>query len=105
MKERNTSSTEKILNIYVQPRASRNEILGYRDDFLRIRVVASPTGGEANRLCQEILAKLLGTAPSRIEILSGHKARRKRLRVSGVDEVLWQKLEKERKGGLLNDKK
>ena len=105
MKERNTSSTEKILNIHVQPRASRNEILGYRDEFLRMRVVAAPTGGEANRLCQEILAKSLGTSPSRVEILSGHNARRKRLRVSGVDEVLWQKLERERKGGLSNEKK
>jgi uncharacterized protein (TIGR00251 family) len=105
MKEINTSSNEKILNIYVQPRASRNEILGYKDDFLRIRVVAAPTGGEANRLCREILAKFLGTPPSRIEILGGQKARRKRLRVSGVDEVLWQRLEKERKGRLSNEKK
>ena len=105
MKDKHTSSTEKILNIYVQPRASRNEILGYQDEFLRIRVVAAPTDGEANRLCQEILAKSLGTSPSRIEILSGHKARRKRLRVSGVDAVLWQKFEKERKGGLPSEKK
>ncbi|MFH1757432.1 MAG: DUF167 domain-containing protein [Pseudomonadota bacterium] len=100
MKKKNTSLTEKILNVYVQPRASRNEILGYRNEFLRIRVVAAPTDGEANRLCREILAKALGTSPSGVEMLSGHKARRKRLRVSGVDAVLWQKLEKERKGGL-----
>jgi len=100
MKKRNTSLNEKILNVYVQPRASRNEILGYRDEFLRMRVVAAPSDGEANRLCQEILAKSLGTSPSRVEILSGHKARRKRLRVSGVNAVLWQKFEKERKGGL-----
>lgn len=100
MKRKKTSLTEKILNVYVQPRASRNEILGYRDEFLRIRVVAAPTDGEANRFCQEILAKALGTSPSCVEILSGHKARRKRLRVSGVDAVSWQNLEKERKGGL-----
>jgi uncharacterized protein (TIGR00251 family) len=105
MKEKDRPLTEKILSIYVQPRASRNEILGYRDNSLRIRVVAAPSGGEANRLCREILAKWLGTSPSRIEILSGHKARRKRLRVSGVDEILWQALEKERKGGLSNEKK
>ena len=100
MKKRNNSLTEKILNVYVQPRASRNEILGYRNEFLRIRVAAAPTDGEANRLCREILAKALGTSPSCVEMLSGHKARRKRLRVSGVDAILWQKLEKERKGGL-----
>lgn len=98
MKKSTIFLDEKILDVYVQPRASRNEILGYRDEFLKIRVTASPTDGEANRLCQEILAKALGTSPSRIDILSGHKARRKRLRVKQVDEVLWQKFEKERKG-------
>jgi uncharacterized protein (TIGR00251 family) len=100
MKKRTIFIDEKILNVYVLPRASRNDILGYRDEFLKIRVTASPTDGEANRLCQEILAKALGTSPSRVEILSGHKARRKRLRVKRIDEVLWQKFEKQRKGGL-----
>ncbi len=91
------TTDEKILDVYVQPRACRNEILGYRNEFLKMRVTASPTGGEANRLCQEILAKALGTSPSRVEILSGHKARRKRLRVNSVNEALWQKLAEEKK--------
>lgn len=90
---------EKILEVYVQPRASKNEILGFRNKFLRIRVTASPTDGEANRRCQEMLAKALGTSPSSVEILSGHKARRKRLRVKRVDEALWQEFEKQRKNG------
>ncbi len=97
MKKNPVAMNEKILDVYVQPRASKNEILGYRDKFFKIRVTASPTGGEANRLCQEILAKALGTSPSRVEILSGHKARRKRLRVHAVNEALWQKFAEEKK--------
>jgi len=100
MKKRTIFVDEKILDVYVQPRASRNEILGYRDEILKMRVMASPTDGEANRLCREVLAKALGTSLSRVEILSGHKSRQKRLRVKQVDEVLWQKLEKERKDRL-----
>jgi uncharacterized protein (TIGR00251 family) len=100
MKKSNIFLDEKIFDVYVQPRASRNEIVGYRDEILKIRVMASPTDGEANRLCREILAKALGTSLSRVEILRGHKARRKRLRARQVDEVLWQKLEKDRKGRL-----
>jgi len=100
MKKRTIFIDEKILEVYVQPRASRNEILGYRDEILKMRVMASPTDGEANRLCREVLAKALGTSLSRVEILSGHKARQKRLRIKQVDEVLWQKLEKERKDRL-----
>jgi uncharacterized protein (TIGR00251 family) len=98
MKSRTIFLDEIILDVYVQPRASRNEILGYRDEFFKIRVTAAPADGEANRLCREILAKGLGTSPSRVEILSGHKARRKRLRIEGVDEALWQKLKKAPKG-------
>jgi len=100
MKKRTIFIDEKILEVYVQPRASRNEILGYRDEILKMRVMASPTDGEANRLCREVLAKALGTSLSRVEILSGYKSRQKRLRVKQVDEVLWQKLEKERKDRL-----
>ncbi len=101
MKKNTVAMDEKILDVYVQPRASRNEILGFKNEFLKIRVTASPTGGEANRLCQEILAKALGTSPSRVEILSGHKARRKRLRVHAVNEALWQKFEEEKKRDFL----
>lgn len=83
----------RILNLRVQPRASRNEILGFRDGELRIRVTAAPVDGEANRLCRELLARALEISPSRVEILSGEKSRRKRVRVEGADELSWSKLE------------
>jgi len=95
MKRESKRVAEKILDIWVQPRASRNEILGYRDELLRIRVTGAPTEGEANRLCREVLAEALEIPPSRLEILSGHRARRKRVRVKGVDETLWRTLGKE----------
>ena len=98
MKKESRPTSEKIVEVWVQPRASRNEILGYRDEFLRIRVTAAPTEGAANRLCQKVLAKALGVSTSRVEILSGHKARRKRVSIKGVDEALWERLEMHREG-------
>lgn len=83
---------EQILNIWVQPRASRNEILGFREGYLHIRVTAAPTEGEANHLCRQVLAEALGISPSRVEILSGHKTRRKRMRVRGVEAKRLQAL-------------
>ena len=94
MKKGSNEDPEKILSLWVQPRASRNEILGYRNDWLRVRVTAAPTEGEANRLCREVLAEALGIPPSRVEILSGHRARRKRVRVLGVEAGRWQILDK-----------
>jgi len=90
MKKEGNPIGEKILDLWVQPRASRNEILGYRNELLRVRVTATPTEGEANRLCREVLAEALRIPPSRVEILSGHRARRKRVRVEGVEAARWQ---------------
>jgi uncharacterized protein (TIGR00251 family) len=94
VKKENTRVSEKVLDLWVQPRASRNEILGYRDELLRVRVTAAPTEGEANRLCREVLAEALEIPPSRVEILSGHRARRKRVRVKDVEVARWQILDR-----------
>ena len=84
--------SDGLLEVWVQPRASRNEILGYREGALRIRVTAAPAEGEANRLCRETLAKALGVSVSRVEIVGGHKSRRKRVRVTEVDPARLQAL-------------
>lgn len=89
MKKESSRVSGKILDLWVQPRASRNEILGYRDELLQVRVTAAPTEGEANRRCREVLAEALEIPPSRVEILSGHRARRKRVRVEGVGAARW----------------
>ncbi len=99
MKKESKRVAEKILDIWVSPRASRNEILGYGDELLRVRVTGAPTEGEANRRCREVLAEALEIPPSRVEILSGHRARRKRVRVKGVDAARWQRFARERKDG------
>ena len=99
MKKENGLTAEKIVEVWVQPRASRNEICGYRDESLRIRVTAAPAEGAANRLCRELLAKALGVSTSRVEILSGHKARRKRVSVKGVDAARWERFAEDREGG------
>jgi hypothetical protein len=94
MKEPVSVVKERILEVWVQPRASRNEILGYRDHVLRLRVTAPPVEGEANHLVQRVLAEALGVAPSRVEILKGEKGRRKRVRVTEVPLSNLERLEK-----------
>ena len=94
MKKEHRHSSEKILDVLVQPRASRNEILGFQDKFLRIRVMAPPNEGQANHLLREVLAEALGVSVTRVEILSGHKARRKRIRGMAVPPGNLEKLEK-----------
>ena len=65
------------LKIRVQPKASRNEILGFRGDILRVRVTAPPEGGKANDAVVSLLAQTLGLARSRVRITRGHTSRDK----------------------------
>jgi len=89
---------EKILEVWVQPRASCNEIVGYRNHFLHLRVTAPPVEGEANQSVKKLLARALGIPPSRVEILKGDRGRRKRVRVLEVPLRNWEKLENMEQG-------
>lgn len=72
-----------ILNIHVQPRASRNQVYGLQGEALKIRLTSPPVDGAANKLCREYLADLFGVAKSYVEIISGETSRHKRVRISG----------------------
>jgi uncharacterized protein len=93
MKESSPAITERVLEVWVQPRASRNEIVGFRNHFLRLRVTAPPVEGEANQAVKRLLAEALGIPLSRVEILKGDKGHRKKIRVLGVPLSNWEKLE------------
>ena len=68
-------------NIHVQPRASRNQVMGLHGDALKVRIQAPPVEGAANKMCVEVLARALGVPKSVVEIVSGHSARQKRVRI------------------------
>ena len=70
--------------IYVQPGAKATEVAGEHDGALKLRIHAPPTDGKANAAVIAFLALKLGVAKSQIELISGDKNRRKRLRVLGV---------------------
>jgi uncharacterized protein (TIGR00251 family) len=74
-----------ILSVRVVPKASRSEIVGLEGDTLRVRVAAPPERGKANKELIKLLAGAFGVRNNQVEIVSGQKARRKRVRVEGVD--------------------
>ncbi|MFH1598440.1 MAG: DUF167 domain-containing protein [Patescibacteria group bacterium] len=57
--------------------ADRNEIIEVDDDFLKVKITASPAKGKANQALIKLLAKEFGVPPSEIIILKGLKARDK----------------------------
>jgi uncharacterized protein (TIGR00251 family) len=79
-----TTEEGAVVEIYVQPRASRNEIVGIHEGRLKVRLTAPPVEGEANKDCIRFLAKLIGVPRSSVVILQGHKTRAKTLLIRGV---------------------
>lgn len=74
-----------LLAVKLQPRASANEIVphGGAGDELRIRVSAPPVDAAANEALIRLLAKRLGCARSRVELVRGHKSRHKIIKLHG----------------------
>jgi hypothetical protein len=63
--------------IRVQPRSSRNQILGMQGGALKLKVTAPPVEGAANQACIELLAKEVGVPKSCLEITFGQAGRSK----------------------------
>jgi uncharacterized protein len=72
------------LSLRVQPRASRDEIVGWQDAILRLRVSAPPVAGAANTAVVRLLAKALGIAPSAISVVKGLQGRTKIIEIAGL---------------------
>ncbi len=70
-----------LLEVRVQPRARRNEVVGWQGTTLRVRVTAPPADGRANQAVVELLAEALGLPRSSIRLVSGAASRDKLFRV------------------------
>ncbi|HVP79098.1 MAG TPA: DUF167 domain-containing protein [Thermodesulfobacteriota bacterium] len=73
-----------LLKVYLQPKCSKNELVGLYRDGVKVKVTAPPVEGKANEALIRFLAKELGISPSRIEIIRGLHSREKTLRISGT---------------------
>ena len=73
-----------ILEILVQPRASRTRVIGEHDGRLKIQLAAPPVDGEANAALVDFLAHELGARRSDVTIERGDTGRRKTVRVAGL---------------------
>jgi uncharacterized protein (TIGR00251 family) len=70
--------------VRVQPRASRDEIVGEYLDGLKIRLTAPPIDDRANQALRKLLATRLKVPLAAVRIASGERSRTKRVEVLGV---------------------
>lgn len=78
------NSTPLRLQVRVTPRASRNEITGFTDGTLHVRVAAPPDKGKANKELIDYLSRVLGVSKSALRLLRGHASRNKVIAVDGL---------------------
>jgi uncharacterized protein len=72
--------------VKVVPKSSRNEIVGWEDEELKVKLAAVPEKGEANAELIDYLSEILNIGKSKIKLVKGEKSRRKRICITGLTE-------------------
>ncbi|HZQ74064.1 MAG TPA: DUF167 family protein [Burkholderiales bacterium] len=73
--------TRLVLELHVQPGASRTEMAGMHGERLNVRLAARAVDGKANAALVEFLAGHYGVARSSVTIEAGLRSRRKRVAI------------------------
>ncbi len=73
-----------VIRVRVQPRAPRDEIVGWQANTLRLRVSAPPLEGRANDAVVQLIARGAGVARGAVSVVAGARGRDKLVRVEGV---------------------
>ncbi len=70
-----------ILNVQIQPRASKDEWVGIHGDRIKVRITAPPVDGKANAHLLKFLAKIFSVPNKQVMLLSGQSSKTKRIRI------------------------
>jgi uncharacterized protein (TIGR00251 family) len=79
-----------VIDVRVQPRASRSEIAGTLGDRLRVRLQAPPVDGRANAALVQFLAETFGVPRGAVTIEQGFSGRDKRVRIRQAGPLALQ---------------
>jgi uncharacterized protein (TIGR00251 family) len=71
-----------ILELHVQPGASRTEFAGTHGERVKVRLAARAVDGRANEALIEFLAAHYKVSKSSVRITAGLKSRRKRVEIA-----------------------
>ena len=81
-----------VIDVVVQPRASRDAVGPVHGDRLKVSVTAPPVDGEANDAVIRTLAAAFGVPRAAVELVRGQTGRRKTVRIHGGTLAALQRL-------------
>lgn len=70
-----------VLRLYIQPKASRDSIVGLHGDELKVAITAPPIDGKANSHLVKYLAKQFKVAKSHVLLEKGELGRHKQIKI------------------------
>lgn len=73
--------------VWVSRLSSGDELLGWEQGTLRMRVVAGPTRGRDDAAVEALLADVLGIERDRVRVVIGRGSRRKWVEIDDFDEL------------------
>ena len=79
------SEQAKIV-VRVQPNAKQNQLVGFKEGVLHIRITAPPVDGKANDALIKFLSGCLGVSKSRLSIEKGMTGRIKTIAIRGLSQ-------------------
>lgn len=83
------------ISLKVVPGSSRDDVAGWLEDVLKVRVRAPPERGKANAAVEKLVAEALAVPAVDVRIVSGMTAARKTMEISGLSLVeIHQRLSK-----------
>lgn len=82
-----TSRPSVRIPVLVSPMASGDELVGWLDGALKIRVVASGADGADDAAVESLLSEVLGIDAARVRVAAGRGSRRKWIEIDDYDEV------------------
>ena len=80
------SNREAKISLRVYPNAARNEVVGFTDGVLGVKVSALPVKGKANRELIAFLSQKLGVGKGSLTIIKGHTSRNKLIAIDGLSQ-------------------
>lgn len=75
------------LRLYIQPKASRDKIVGLHGEELKVAITAPPVDGKANAHLIKFLSKQFKVAKGNIEIEKGELGRHKQIKVHAPVQI------------------
>ncbi|MEF2524330.1 DUF167 family protein YggU [Vibrio mimicus] len=76
-----------LLRLYIQPKASRDSIVGLHGEELKVAITAPPIDGKANAHLSKFLAKQCKVAKGSVVIEKGELGRHKQVRIQQPNQI------------------